>query len=1187
MLTHPLEQTIEALGLGEPTVVAQAQSILGSDVLWLELCGDHPVLSIGSAWKAALDAGKRSDEPGWLLVALKVQYAFRLDPERVQKALAEAGLNTWGTWREVNLRLGGQLYRLALLLSRRRNEIEDARAKVALGLAFDSWKVVEAADYSFDQRRRKDWRGKRGSAGLFLARRAEDPLQLLRQARIDLEVAHEAGDRSPQHYALLVEALHRLWELNRDVALLHRAFDLLREVSRMPGGDSAELLEALGQHLFLRGMLALKPSAAQRAGFDDDEDPGDEEPTTSVSARLRAADSALAGAVAVFDQALRKGRAGRGDSTVTRIARGTALGRRAHARRLMGIDAEALLRRALQDLRLGESHDAKFVAPYAATIRLQLARLGLRPGGDHDEAGRLAREGVEIWSDRRESDDPVIVDLRRVAAQARLQLATAHGERYAVLHALRDALSLPAGAREKLGAAAVAYAGRALLPPQPWPPYGPLALPSSGEPEQPERGVIRAAVDHLATLAERGTPEHRQFAASHGAALLALADTNGPVSTCDSAVVERVYALAKSAHLAVAGHSHPVVLIQVGRASMRLARCVQDDPERVALLYGEAIAAVESAVGLAGLAEADGSPVKEARPRRWRGGAEGPHIGVGSNASVSAVPAELAGDVDLGEPGEPPEGFSGHPAGSPDPGRLASLLGEAHLRLAALRRDAQRASIAATWLEASRSWGNDSPELLGLLADALYKRARPWRSSRSELEADLRQVLALKSEARTRQDANRENLSVSAAAATRLWMLTGAPSDYINAVDQAVGAAAVDPAWPWPLIQLAQLAEADDRLRAQVPVNPPAPALRPAALWEAVRDGRAQSLLERACTLAAESEEFGRQILGGISRTFIVADPHGLLSATLVLKPLDSGTAEKERQSLLRLQDWLRQHEAPDWMALSEPLAVIANPRDQRSSLLVTRHAGGRIFRSVLAEAGTEFDRSGAKAKNHLNRVVEYLALILAMRGKAPTKARSKWRTTTKRDMSARCRRLGFKEPEEWLASWLDAVPAELPLVGKRDAHADNWIVTDRGFIVALDLQATGWLPLTAEVAQLFEDTPALEVSEAGMATRRNFLRAHLDAVRAQAPQGLVDDMAAVDLDVAWSGYQAFSMLRALFLVDKFSDPTYGSSGSVAFSRSRAAHGRRLIDYLASEAVDMRLRELAGRAAHYLRHDDI
>jgi hypothetical protein len=1206
VLPTSLANARSVLGLNGPDAHGAAASVVGDHELWQRL--DHGDLdAVALAWRRACDWSGPAGDKGWLLVALTVQHAFRGDLASLAIALTARGLNAWGTWREVNVRLSGQLYTYGMDAVHSNDRAE--RSAAALQLALAAWEVVAAADEGLDDSKRRIWRGMRAATRLHLARRVDDPVPLLEGARVDYAASHLAGDRTPQHYVLHLEVLHRIFDAEGDRSAMDAAAELLRETRVMPEAAGFELLFARGEHLLRRGILAMDArldgaESARSTPLDrESDDLGNEigadalEDTAEGTAldqvvdhALRAARSAFASSVALYTRALSQQPMGRSDPAMAALRRGIARGRQAQAQRRLGDDDEQLLVAALADLRPGEDKQARLVLPYAATLRLRLARRLLRAGLPED-AQRIAAEGLELWSQRRDDGDPIMLGLQGARVDAALVTATAFAseDRSLVAAALEEFLALLPAARNGVRAATLAYAARQLIPPVPW---SPRLRPDADveEPEPSERAVVREVVDHLedaASAASNGG--HRQFCARHAATLLALADASGPVSACRLDVVERLHTLATTAHKAVPGHHEPVVVIQFARASLRLAKCLRAEPERAADLFQDSIAAFTTQAELAGLIRDDGTPVERPDMALWaprESDEDDPRTTV--EHAVAAVPWEAAQVVDMVGLGSPAGGFTDRPQGGPDPATLASLLGEAHLRLSVLRRDAEGASAAIRWLSAAQRWGNDSAELSGLLGDAFYRRARNPRASKQAQINDLRNALRRKELARSTKSPNRENCSVSAAVASRLWRISRDRDYYASAARLALLAATSDPAWPWPVVQLAEFAEAEAESRAFLPAAPPADAASGGVLWDAVREGRSKELVQNACRLAAMSDEFTTRNLGGMGETFVLDDPHGLLSSTLVLKRLEPDQARSEHDSLRKLKIWLDERHAPAWAQVPEPLALIPDPRRTDGSLLVTRHAGGRPLRLVLAEAGTVYDPDRTVAVDALRQTVVYLGLILASRGGAPAGARGHWqdalsgrRGRARQREEGRLRRVGVRDARAFLRSWLETVPPGLPMVGKRDAHSDNWIVTERGALVALDLQAASWLPLTAEVAQLLEDTPALPVTAKGATLRQQLLHDHVDALTEKAAEPWRSAVSAVTADELHRGYEAFALLRAVFLMGKFADGgSASSSGSIAFSLDRVEHGEAVVAWLSQEAADSDLRALATTVLH-------
>jgi hypothetical protein len=168
--------------------------------------------------------------------------------------------------------------------------------------------------------------------------------------------------------------------------------------------------------------------------------------------------------------------------------------------------------------------------------------------------------------------------------------------------------------------------------------------------------------------------------------------------------------------------------------------------------------------------------------------------------------------------------------------------------------------------------------------------------------------------------------------------------------------------------------------------------------------------------------------------------------------------------------------------------------------------------------------------------------------------------------------RLHFPEPEPVIATWLKTLPDRFRLVAGRDAHAENWLVTRDGKIVALDLEEHPRLPALYEVVQLIDDHPlvASTGNPAAWHDRLQICRAYLDECRRIG--------SAFDLDEARlrSLYRSFVFVRAVFVcgfvpgkIDHME-----SSGSLRFATERIRHALRILEWLAGEESDPRLRAM-------------
>lgn len=149
-----------------------------------------------------------------------------------------------------------------------------------------------------------------------------------------------------------------------------------------------------------------------------------------------------------------------------------------------------------------------------------------------------------------------------------------------------------------------------------------------------------------------------------------------------------------------------------------------------------------------------------------------------------------------------------------DPVVVHSRLGEAALRSYALTPTGSMLETAIKNLEASMTLEASTEEaaelarpkrdrtaIIGHLGDAYYRRGTKNRDAE-----DLERALALKEETYPDGNQARENRSLAAAAAERLHRITADNTQLTRSAGYALQASTCDPAWPWPMLQLADLA---------------------------------------------------------------------------------------------------------------------------------------------------------------------------------------------------------------------------------------------------------------------------------------------------------------------------------------------------------------------------------------------
>ncbi len=766
MLDAQPAELLCALGIGRSDDDLVAAAKLCGGIANLDaLSGRNPsATEVACGWKTYLDVARsaRPDPSGdaELLVLLLVRRALVIanrDRRTMQGALGGHRLNWFGTWREVNLRTAGRLYAHGL---RRSRDSGDGSAGIAMTLAQQCWQVIEPLDDSLSEAQRRNWRGMRGSARLFLARRdavARDTL--LRGAVEDFGIAEQCGDRTPQHFQMLAEANILLFTVDRDDALLTDA-DAVFERARCNGAESAEVIAQRGELLFVRGTRAQAVAdAGDATGTGPDEPP--EAPSGFVDhleshqkTALRAASAAFDASALWYSMAIDQF-AQRGlDAEVFCVRRGQSLQRSATTRHRLGKPDGRRLDDALADLCRVEREGAKIRSDYWPRALCAKARQLIR-GDDPvslDEAAELV-ERARIYAQQFvDAEENVFQRVVRLGREIELRQAIRDEDDASARRVLDD--------EEFVAVSPVApliYAARLLCG----------VAPSV---DDDDRLRVEQIVNRLESTARQSRSGLRVFAASHAGTLLHLTTVSESVDTTDPAVLERVYALFK---LADQEASSMQTCYQFARAASRLARRVAKGATvemhaRAVELIGETIGALKSlAVDLDATCATPTGPQDD-----W------------------FAPDLVDPESDLG-------------ATWFEPKVIASLLGDSHLRRDALSPSRDDLDDAITWLQRSIDLGNDSPACLGTLGDAHLRHGKRRRDP-----VALQRGIDLKTAARERLlaadiDVARENFSASASAAAMIWRITDDPASYESAADLAMRAEASDPSWPWPLLQLA------------------------------------------------------------------------------------------------------------------------------------------------------------------------------------------------------------------------------------------------------------------------------------------------------------------------------------------------------------------------------------------------
>ncbi|WP_371671898.1 hypothetical protein OG985_32355 [Streptomyces sp. NBC_00289] len=1168
----------DAAGLGidlTPDLLGQVVDAFGAGLFARLLDPREAATAVADIWNAAYN---KLDFDSAVIVCLAVRRVLAPGASRLQPHLGN--LRWRATWCHVHLYLAGSLYQQAKeLMAHGAGDL----VRPMLTEALRCWDVVEPNDgHLADRTPGRIWRGMRGVTRLVLARQDPEPLALLRGARVDLRLAEERGDTSEEHFAFLLEVHYRLSQHPEEPRTIWDEVDQLVERARPYVSDSFSWLSVLGE-AHLRKAQSVVHGEDEKAADDTDatvdlgpgprpELPGDE----AVVARRKAALDAYREALRLFRSAQERVNGSEHGFRLVMLRHNHGVARAGIARTLQALremdEVRDLYSAALDDFRWSARHDTPVRGSAYPSALIDCA-LHLYRSRDFAGAHAVAEEAYFLC----EATPDLLANPARQKFLVELWRAAALRGLWPWTETAPDELPepdpvsapLPADVRTRLDALLAVQPDELMS-------AVPLVLSAWLLIERAEPLVdlprIRATLATLHTLRERATTDTRSWLSARLGMLCGQLDrlcriTSGPATDDTTGPTRNTDGLALEA---------PARENLLARAYAYFGDAVAETTERRRQL--------EFGLGRATLHHAKALLAEEGE----------------SETAVQLL--HEARDVltaCLDEPTDGPPAVSGKPVERPlVRERVTSYLGETCLRLHALTRDEAHLRGAVEWFEQTIAANETMGNVQGMLGDAYLRLARTGSKD------DLRTALALKAKARAGGDRSRENFSVSAAGHHRLWRLTQDPEEFATAVGLALRARGLAADWPWPLLQLADLAGAPAAVRATPQLSWEAEEAETYGaahaesqrLLEAVRNGDQTRLHEQAARTAVHSRTFRQAVLGGRSETFVLDDPHRLLSTTLVLKPTYLAEAEAERAHLESLRQYLRDTAAPRWMRLPEVLALVDLPHDWASTrrpppdtALASRRAVGRSLAGAIADA---YDGRRRLPYEMLVCALRYLARIhvwsSGVTGIAHTGSTHRAHARVAAELEKRAGRLQIPGARDLVEQWEAVAVPSLPFLPGRDAHAENWLVTDSGDVVALDLEPHGHFPLLYEVVQLIEDHAALPLKDSDWPDREALCRVYLDEL---AALGHTDTMSGPDVLPA---YQAFALVRAVFLVEHLSGrpsdgkpkPSSASTGSRRWARRRLAHSHALLERCATTATEEGLRDLALRLETFLPADD-
>ncbi len=490
-----------------------------------------------------------------------------------------------------------------------------------------------------------------------------------------------------------------------------------------------------------------------------------------------------------------------------------------------------------------------------------------------------------------------------------------------------------------------------------------------------------------------------------------------------------------------------------------------------------------------------------------------------------------------------------------------SKLGEAYLRL----RGGTLGSTAAVrgaihHLEAARALGNETPHLVGLLGDAYYRSG--YQGGKRD---DLEHALALKLEARAKGHESRENFSLVGRLYHRLFELDADSDLLARAVEAAIaawryGARPEDKSWPWPLFQLAEFARAPAREAAvaQLPSE-----LRDDPIVALFGRGDRKALLTAGVEAALKSDEFRRRVLGGRSEVFILDDPHGLLATTMVLKPTAETNAKVERAATSAFFAHLREAGLLRRFGLPAPIAILPYGKPGGVIYAMERARGDGLGSQICGADG-----HGYSGEPSVEAALEYLGHFHAWADGGPTEPRSM--NLLSEPFAGYVRKLSL-DPDratDLQRGFRRLAQMKLPFARKKDAHPENWMVTEQGKVVMIDLEATRAMPNLLDVVQLLDDYPVFRADASGWQRRMALCHDYWRQLFGVAP-----DTSQIQL-----AYEALAVFRCAFGVTYCAREASEQQASSALHvlNLRRDHYQELLEFIEQEAHSDLSRECAA-----------
>ena len=241
-------------------------------------------------------------------------------------------------------------------------------------------------------------------------------------------------------------------------------------------------------------------------------------------------------------------------------------------------------------------------------------------------------------------------------------------------------------------------------------------------------------------------------------------------------------------------------------------------------------------------------------------------------------------------------------------------------------------------------------------------------------------------------------------------------------------------------------------------------------LWlsQRIAAGDFRSVLAEAASEALSSPDLSVANLGGRSGVITVSDYFNVVGGTFVFKATTVLSWKRELRRSEALRESLHDAGLADRFGVVDHLSPgwdeMADMSDTASVNTVRRFAYGQVLSDYALTLPIE------RRVNAVSLAATYLGYIHALEHAAAGLAVGVRKDVKVKEVGRWLKRIGLEDPLSVFDRYW-ACYGDLPMYRRRDAHPLNWLVVSEDRLLAVDLEATGWRPMTYEVAQLTEDS--------------------------------------------------------------------------------------------------------------------